>query len=457
MSPVAQAVLASWTIPPGLLGVLLLMGIIYTRGFRQVHAQMPERFPWWRLGSFVAGLAVLVFALASPLDAFAGLLLQVHMIQHLLLMLVAPPLLLLGAPAVPLLRGVPKSFAKNGLGPFLAWPQLRRLGEGLTHPVVCWLALVVATWTWHVPSVYQLALRSPGWHALEHGCFIAAAVLFWWPVVQPWPSRPRWPRWAMAPYLLLADVQNSAFSAILVFSERLLYPHYANVPRLGGGSALDDQIAAGAIMWVPAALFFLVPAAFVVFRALSPQLEAGSAAPHPLSTNGVRDFVGLQADEVDSKAIAHGPPWNDITGKSDSRAQPMPYRVGEARWHLPARLATEGRGRWDLLRVPLIGRVLRWPHTRHVLQGVLLLLAVAVIADGFFGPQMTPMNLAGVLPWTYWRGLTVVALLVAGNLFCMACPFMLPRALARGVAGRLGMPRLEWPRRLRSKWLAVLL
>src|SRR5262245_29861069 len=135
----------------------------------------------------------------------------------------------------------------------------------------------------------------------------------------------------------------------------------------------------------------------------------------------------------------------------------MPYRVGQDRWHLRARPATEGRGRWDLLRVPLIGGVLRWPHTRHVLQGVLLLLAVAVIADGFFGPQMTPMNLAGVLPWTYWRGLTVVALLVAGNLFIMACPFMLPRALARRVARRLGMPRLEWPRRLRSKWFAVLL
>src|SRR5215470_15679586 len=168
MSPVAQAVLASWTIPPGLLGVLLLVGIIYARGFRQVHAQMPERFPFWRLGSFVAGLAVLVFALASPLDAFAGLLLQVHMIQHLLLMVVAPPLLLLGAPAVPLLRGLPTRVAKDVLGPFLAWPALWRAARRLTHPLVCWWALVLATWLWHLPALYQLALRHPRWHQIEH-------------------------------------------------------------------------------------------------------------------------------------------------------------------------------------------------------------------------------------------------------------------------------------------------
>src|SRR5258708_13858833 len=83
----------------------------------------------------------------------------------------------------------------------------------------------------------------------------------------------------------------------------------------------------------------------------------------------------------------------------------------------------------------------------------MLLLALAVVADGLFGSQVSPMNLAGVLPWTYWRGLTVVALLAAGNLFCFACPFMLPRALAR----RLALPPLRWPERLKSKWFAIAL
>jgi ferredoxin len=107
--------------------------------------------------------------------------------------------------------------------------------------------------------------------------------------------------------------------------------------------------------------------------------------------------------------------------------------------------------RFDLLSLPFLGRLLRSLRTRRALQFLLLLIAVAVMADGFFGPQISPANLSGVLPWTWWRALTVVALLAAGNLFCMACPFMLPRELGR----RLGLKPRNWPRFLRSKWLAV--
>jgi len=274
MSPVSAAVLASWTIRPGFVVLLVLAAALYARGFRALHIQMPERFPRWRLVAFLCGLATLFVAVASPLDAFGGLLLQVHMLQHLLLMFGAPPLLLLGAPALPLLRGLPRGLAKDGLGPFLAWPALRRCGHRLTHPVVCWWALTIATWGWHLPAAYQLALRSPAWHGVEHACFIAAALLFWWPVILPWPSQAHWPRWAVVPYLLLADVQNTIFAAFFTFSDRLLYPFYAAVPRLGGGSALDDQVTAGVIMWVPASLAMFVPATLVVMRLLSPQQTA---------------------------------------------------------------------------------------------------------------------------------------------------------------------------------------
>src|SRR5262249_25029435 len=152
---------------------------------------------------------------ASPLDAFAALLLQVHMLQHLLLMLVAPPLLLLGAPPIALLRGLPARIAKDVLGPFLAWPALWRVAHLLTHPAVGGWALVLAAWLWPVPALYQLALRHPAWHVVEHATFLGAALLFWWPVVQPWPSRARWPRWTIPVYLLLADVQNTIFAALL--------------------------------------------------------------------------------------------------------------------------------------------------------------------------------------------------------------------------------------------------
>jgi len=106
-----------------------------------------------------------------------------------------------------------------------------------------------------------------------------------------------------------------------------------------------------------------------------------------------------------------------------------------------------------LLRVPLLGRFLKWRHVRLVLQLPMALLAALLILDGLRGPQAGPMNLAGVLPWIHWRGLLILSLLAGGNFFCLACPFTLPRAVARRwlPAGR------DWPRWLRSKWLAVVL
>src|SRR5262249_14851056 len=227
--------------------------------------------------------------------------------------------------------------------------------------------VVLATWVWHLPALYQLALGSRAWHAVEHATFLATGLLFWWPVVQPWPARARGPRWMIPLYLLFADVQNTIFAAFLTFSERLLYPAYATVPRLGGLSPIDDQTAAGLIMWVPASVIFLVPAAVITARVLSPRVSIGRR-----------------------RAPSVAPPHR----------------------------------RFDALRLPLLGSLLRRPTARRVAQAAVLFVAVAVIADGILGPGMSPMNLAGVLPWTGWRGLTVVALLAAGNVFCFACPFM---------------------------------
>jgi cytochrome c oxidase assembly factor CtaG len=248
---------------------LEVFAVLYLRGWWQLYRQMPQRFGVWHLVSFQAGLFVLFLALASPLEALAEVLLQAHMVQHLVLMIVAPPLIVCGAPTLPLLRGLPHVVLKRGLGPLLAWTVLRRLERLLTHPVIGWLACVVATVAWHVPALYELALHSHFWHHVQHLCFLSTGVLFWWPVLQPWPSRPRWPRWAIIPYLLLADIQNTALSATLVFSERILYPTYLTVPRVWGISALDDQVTAGVIMWVPGSLAYLVPMVWLVMQCLN--------------------------------------------------------------------------------------------------------------------------------------------------------------------------------------------
>ena len=269
MDPILTALLWSWTFDPWLIVPLSVAAGLYLRGWWLLHGQMPQRFGVWRLGSFQLGLGLLLLALASPLEALAEVLLQAHMAQHLVLMMVAPPLLVYGAPTLPLLRGLPPVVLKHGLGALRAWTVWRRLERLLTHPGLGWLAFSVATVAWHVPALYELALHSHFWHHVQHFCFLSTAMLFWWPVLQPWPSRPRWPRWAMIPYLLLADIQNTALSAALVFSERVLYPTYLTVPRVWGISALDDQAAAGAMMWVPGSLAYLVPVGLLVMQLLN--------------------------------------------------------------------------------------------------------------------------------------------------------------------------------------------
>lgn len=398
MSDVAAAVLASWSVSPWLLSSLILGTAIYLRGFRDLQRRMPARFPNWRRNAFLGGVAALFVAIASPLDAFAFLLLPAHMAQHVLLLAVAPPLLLLGNPAHPLLRGLPAATAKSALGPFLAWPALRRFGERLGHPLTGAIAMSVATWGWHVPAAYELALRVPAWHAAEHATFFVAGLLFWWPVVQPWPSQPRWSRWAIVLYLLVADLQNTLLAALFVFSDRVLYPSYALAPQLGSMSVLDQQALAGLLMWVPMSVAYLMPAAAITLRLLSPRYEAPAAV------------------------------------------RPSPPRV-----------AVERAERFDLLAVRGVGPLLRSLYFRRALRAITFTIAIAVVVDGLFGTQVTPLNLAGVVPWTYWRGAVVVGLLVAGNVFCPACPFTVPRDVVR----RFLVPRRVWPRALRSKWLGA--
>jgi len=148
---------------------------------------------------------------------------------------------------------------------------LRAMAQALAHPLMALAATSLVFWGWHVPAVYQLALRAAPVHLVEHASFFAAGLLFWYVVVQPWPSRPRWPRGAMIPFLLAADVQNSMLAAVLTFSDRVLYPFYQLDGRVVPADALDDQVLAGVIMWVPMSLAYLVPAALLTIRLMSPR------------------------------------------------------------------------------------------------------------------------------------------------------------------------------------------
>ncbi len=417
MDPTLDAFFRSWPFAPWLLAALMLSAGIYTCGWLILRRHDIGRWRRWQLAAFIGGLTAIFLALASPIEPFASLLLQVHMAQHLLLTMVAPPLLWLGAPLIPVLRGLPKPVRTYWVAPIIRSRAIRRCFCRFTHPFMALTLFVAATWLWHVPVFYEIALRSTGWHYLQHICFLATALLFWHPVVRPYPSRPRWSLWLLFPYLVLADVQNTVLSALLTFSDRVLYASYAEVPRLGRLSALADQSAAGVLMWVPGSLVYLLPLFAISIRLLSGQAERHRAARLP-----------------------------------DSVPNLLPILAGNPSGHYWAARPSK-RANFDLVRVPVLGSFLRWRHTRLALQLPLAALAGILIYDGLRGPQVTAMNLAGVLPWIHWRGIVILGLLVAGNVSCMACPFTLSRTL-----GRRWLPAgIEWPRWLRSKWLAVLL
>ena len=197
MSPTLDAFLRSWPFDPWLLITILVCAGIYVRGWKALRRRDSRRWHGGHVAAFLGGLAALYLALASPIEPFAALLLQVHMVQHLLLMMVAPPLLWLGAPLFPLLRGLPRSVRVFWAVPLLSSPSLRHLFGHLTHPLTALPIFVAVTWLWHLPPVYDLAMRSSGWHYLQHVCFLGAALLFWYPVVRPYPSRPRWSAWLL--------------------------------------------------------------------------------------------------------------------------------------------------------------------------------------------------------------------------------------------------------------------
>jgi putative membrane protein len=271
MSPEVQNVLQSWVLPVPVTCALVATALVYLRGWYRLRSLLPNVASTRRLTFFMGGVFALWIAVGSPLAAFDDDLLSIHMVQHILLMAVAPPLILLGAPALPLLHGLPQSFVRSVLGPLLRWPAMQWLGHVLTHPVFCWLAATVTLIAWHSPSAFEFALRSEVWHEVEHACFFTTSILFWWPVVQPWPSVARWPRWSIPLYLFMGMMANDALSAFLAFCDRVLYPSYASASRLFQISPLDDQALAGALMWVFGSFVYLIPAVVITLRMLSPR------------------------------------------------------------------------------------------------------------------------------------------------------------------------------------------
>ena len=267
----------AWRIPlAGTLGLLGLV-LVYLRGWMRLRRAVPAG-PWsWRLSAFIGGIAALWIAIWSPLAMVDHELLTVHMVQHLVLMTVAAPLILLGAPAMIMLRALSARFVIRSTGRVFPPRGPSAVFDVIAHPLVCWCAGTLVVVVWHVPAAFALAMSSQGWHAFQRATFLAAGLLFWWPVIQPWPSSAKWPRWCVPLYLFLATLPCDALSAFFAFCGRTVYPAHLCHSGASPEARLSDQVSAGALMWFWVTVAYLVPAIRVVLQILSPLGEENDA------------------------------------------------------------------------------------------------------------------------------------------------------------------------------------
>jgi putative membrane protein len=247
----------AWDLEPSIFIGLALAAWLYARGLHLSTGSRRRLHPWWRPTLFYLGLAVTFIALVSPLDHMANELFSMHMIQHLLLMVVAPPLILLGAPIIPLLRGVPRPVRRLVVGPLIRQPVIRGGLRFLSMPLVAWPLYIATLLAWHIPAAYDLALRDENVHTLEHLNFLVAATLFWWNVIDPIPLRSHLSYLVRVPFVFITTVPNFILGAFLTFSQEAWYAHYRARELPFGMSARDDQQLGGVLMWVPGSLILL--------------------------------------------------------------------------------------------------------------------------------------------------------------------------------------------------------
>jgi putative membrane protein len=256
-----QDIWQHWNWNPTFILVLGLVIWAYLRGVQKVwlRAGVGQVIGRWQPAAFILGLATLFIALNSPLDAWATALFSAHMLQHLLLILVAAPLLVSGAPLVPLLWALPKRVRQEIASYWNRISIIQKLWHGLNQPLLVWFLYAVILWLWHLPYLYQLALTQDWVHQLEHITFLGAALLWWWVVIQPTGYR-RYKRGSNILLIFTTALHGGALGALITFARVPLYPVYAPTVAAWELTLLEDQQLAGLVMWIPSSVVYVVTA-----------------------------------------------------------------------------------------------------------------------------------------------------------------------------------------------------
>jgi len=274
---VQAAVTAHGTIPPGmpwwqawsfdisLVIPVAIVGWFYLRGLRRWD-QRSRQHPWWRTALFYGGLATYLLAMESPIDRLGEHHFSMHMIQHELVMMYAVPMILLGAPTTPLLRGMPGWLRHRVVRPVAGATAGRLAYRAITHPAVAILTLTSVVWAWHlVPGWWEASLADQKVHDLQHITFTAVAMLFWWNVIDPRPLHSRIPHLPRLLYIFGGSLPKHILAAMITFAPTIFYPTYEDARRVMPIDPATDQQLAGLIMWVPSEAVTLGAMAVVFF------------------------------------------------------------------------------------------------------------------------------------------------------------------------------------------------
>ena len=281
----------AWNVEPSVLIPIAILILIYVWGLHNVWRRAGRehgitRRQWM---SFVAAILVLVLALLSPIDALSDQLFSAHMIQHLMLILVAAPLLVMSDFQLALLWALPRRRAQKIGSGFNQSQPVSGTWRVLNHPVFVWILFTLSMWIWHASRFYQAALTNDVIHAFEHLTFLFTAMLFWWILFKH--NRPDHLHYAMTiPFLFLTVLQSSILGALMTFTSQPWYPDYAASAARWGLTPLQDQQIAGLIMWVPGgAVFTLLTIAY--FAAWLRALEEHSVRSNPREVLRAREHL----------------------------------------------------------------------------------------------------------------------------------------------------------------------
>ncbi len=275
-----------WSWDPALIYVAVAAVMYVLGGLRHSRSRgSGDAEEFLRELSFAAGLASIVIALDSPIDYYSDQLFWVHMGQHIILLTVAPPLILLGRPWPRMWQALPLS-VRTPVGRSLARARWTAPLRAIAKPVPAWILFNVNMLAWHVPVAYNLTLSHQWIHDGEHALFFFTGLLFWAHVIDPGPMRHHGLNWFMkAGYVTSAMVAGWVLAVTLVLVKHPLYPHYANLAtRPGGLTALEDQQVAGGMMWVPGSISYTIALIAIFWRWASPD---GEQTPRTAGAGGL--------------------------------------------------------------------------------------------------------------------------------------------------------------------------